>query len=259
VKAYAVIPARAGSKRVRGKNTRLVGATSLVQRAIEAARGADVMPWLSTASWDIVAHALGRQASDEEQHAATERPTVIGNLGVHMRAAQLASDHAQIESTIGHWLTRLDDKPDAIVLLQPTSPFRTAAHVREALRLLEATGADSVVGVTVGHEHHFAGRLKPREWLVADVLGRPQRGGTFMDWQPFRDPSSDRPRTQDLAPRGAENGSLYVTRRAAWEASGLRMSGHIVALPMTRLEGWDVDDESDLAACNALVAGGVCR
>ena len=167
---------------------------------------------------------------------------------MHTRPPQLATDHAQIEDAIAHWWTRLDDKPDAVVLLQPTSPFRTAEHVREALRLLEVTGADSVVGVTVGHEHHFAGRMKPRD-------GEP----AWYDFQPFRDVTARRPRTQDLAPRGAENGALYAFTRAHWERTGDRMGGHMVALPMTRWEGLDVDDEQDLTVANALVAAGVCK
>lgn len=248
MKAYAFIPARAGSKRVPGKNLREVGGVSLVERAVWTAFGADLDATVSTDDAEV-----SRLCSRMASIAVNTGPGVhIGTVNnvcrIHERPPHLATDHAQIEAAIAHWWTRLDDKPDAIVLLQPTSPFRTSAHVREALRLLEATGADSVVGVTVGHEHHFAGRLKPRDGAPA-----------WFDWHPFRDPSETRPRTQDLAPRGHENGSIYVTRRAAWEASGLRMSGHIVALPMTRVEGWDVDTEEDLAVANALVAAGVAE
>lgn len=242
MKVYAFIPARGGSKRVPGKNVRLVGGRSLLARAIDAAAPCGTCV-VSTDDESIADVALACDTGDVGEMCVT----------VHSRPPQLASDHAQIEAAIAHWWTRLDDKPDAIVLLQPTSPFRTAAHVREALRLLGVTGADSVVGVTVGHEPHFAGRLKPRE---GDALmqGAPV---TWFDWHPFKPMGLDRPRTQDLPPWATENGSIYVTRRAAFDATGMRASGHTVALPMTRVEGWDVDTEEDIAICNALVAGGV--
>lgn len=256
MKAVAFIPARGGSKRVPGKNLREVGGVSLVERAVWAALGADIDAVVSTDDDEVSKRVAGLATLNVNAGRGSHVGTVKNVCRIHERPTQLATDHAQIETAIAHWWTRLDDKPDAIVLLQPTSPFRTAAHVREALWLLDVTGADSVVGVTVGHEHHFAGRLKPRE-----VYGEAADGRSFewFDWQPFRDPSETRPRTQDLPPRGHETGSIYVSRRSAWEASGLRMSGHIVALPMTRVEGWDVDTEEDLAICNALVTAGVCK
>ena len=254
MRAVAFIPARGGSKRVPGKNLREVGGVSLLARAINAGLG--VMPVDDVVSVEACASVVVSTDDDGIWNVAHD-------MGVdrHERPPQLASDHSQIEAAVAHWWTRLDDKPDAIVLLQPTSPFRTAAHVREALRLLEVTGADSVVGVTVGHEPHFAGRLKPREAGVIDVLGRATAGGgpQWYDFQPFRDVTADRPRTQDMRPMGTENGSIYAFRREHWERTGNRMGGHMVALPMTRLEGLDVDTEEDLAIANALVAGGVAK
>gem|GEM_PF-1732077 len=254
MRAFAFIPARGGSKRVPGKNLAEVGGVSLLDRAIEAALYGLPRPSTEPRIW------VSTDDAEIDEAARGWNDDVVDVL-VHERPPQLATDHAQIEAAIAHWWTRLDDKPDAIVLLQPTSPFRTAAHVREALRLMEATGADSVVGVTLGHEHHFAGRLKPREVpsVHAAYLAATGQARSWYDFAPFRDVTAARPRTQDLRPMGAENGSVYVTRRAAFEATGLRMSGHMVALPMTRVEGWDVDTQEDIDVCNALVAAGVCK
>lgn len=278
LRAIAFVPARGGSKRVPGKNLREVGGVSLVRRAVIAAHEAGIGAWVSTDDWAVfesaaalpfdrqviervTAHGLASALTPPDVKDGAPAWATSRFFGLHMRPPQLASDHAQIEAAMSHWWTRLDDKPDAIVLLQPTSPFRTAAHVREALRLLEVTGADSVVGVTVGHEPHFAGRMKPREfeqpgYSCGDEEWRPEVVNAY-DWQPFKPMGLDRPRTQDLPPWATENGSIYVTRRAAFDATGLRASGHMVALPMTRVEGWDVDTEEDIAICNALVAGGV--
>jgi CMP-N,N'-diacetyllegionaminic acid synthase len=240
VKVCAFIPARSGSKRIPNKNREQVGGVGLVDRAVRAAVGAGCEPVVSTddsviASWYTTAW-------------LPPAPRVT----VHERPSQLASDHAQIEDAVSHWWRRLDDKPDVVVILQPTSPFRTADHVRLALHLLEVSEADSVIGVTETHEHHFAGRLKPRAREVSGPHGFPA-AHHFFDWQPFSPFAvNERPRTQDLAPRGHENGAVYVTRREAWERSGSRTSGHVVALPMTRWEGLDVDTVEDLEVARAI-------
>jgi CMP-N,N'-diacetyllegionaminic acid synthase len=230
VKVYAFIPARAGSRRVESKNLREVDGMSLVSRAIRAADQAGCWVVVSSDSAAIRNHAREEGADD-----------------MHERPPALASDHAQIEAAVSHWYTRLDSKPDVIVILQPTSPFRTARHVKEALRLLEATGADSVIGVTASHDSHFAGRLKPREVGNGLCAGEP-----WFEWQPHAPMGHDRPRTQDLPPRGTDNGSLYVTRRKAWETSELRTSGVTVALPMSRIEGWDIDTIEELDCARAI-------
>ena len=234
MRTLAFIPARGGSKRIPRKNLATVGGVSLLVRAIAVA--GEFVPVVSTEDATIAATAL---ASRQE-----------GRVVIHDRPPQLASDHAQIEDALAHYLTRLDDKPEAIVILQPTSPFRTAAHVREALDLLARTGADSVVGVTVGHEPHFAGRLKPVEYW---------RFASAFHLQPFRDPLAERPRTQDLRPMGTENGAIYAFTYEHWKRTRNRMGGHMVALPMTRVEGWDIDTPEDLAVANAMVAAGVAR
>lgn len=251
MRVAAFIPARGGSKRVPGKNLAVVGGVSLVVRAgLTAVDGGVDDVWISTDSEEIAEHVH----------------MVNAPLRVHMRPAPLASDHAQIESAIAHWYTRLDTKPDVIVLLQPTSPFRTAEHVRAALALLAATGCDSVIGVTQSHAPHFAGRMKPRETASYHCLktGHNENNCSlctprcaWYEWQPFAPLASAdaRPRTQDLPPRGWENGSLYVTRREAWERSGMRVSGNIAALPMSWVSGLDIDTQEDLDAARALAEG----
>jgi CMP-N-acetylneuraminic acid synthetase len=250
VKVAAFIPARGGSKRVPGKNLAMVGNEALVARACTAAREAGCSVVVSTDSDKIALHVT----DISELRSPLSTVTRYG-YEIHHRPAQLASDHAQIEDAIAHWWVRCDDKPDVLVLLQPTSPFRTAEHVREALQLLEATHADSVIGVTTGHEAHFAGRLKPRseqrDCNCRDATCSPI--DKWFDWQPFSPfDAKSRPRTQDLSPRGHENGAIYVTRREAWEKSCNRVSGHVVAYPMNRWEGFDIDTPDDLAVAQAL-------
>ena len=122
-------------------------------------------------------------------------------------------------------------KPDAIVLLQPTSPLRTAVHTLGAFALLERSGADSVMGCVRNPRGHFAGRAYPRE-----------------GWTQFRGfgPPGYRPRTQDGRAILEDNGALYITRRQAWELTGLRNGGTVAAYEMDEDSSIDIDEPEDL-------------
>ena len=75
-----------------------------------------------------------------------------------MRSPELAQDVTLIMDVLLDLLEVLknseDYTPEAIVLLQPTSPLRTAAHIDEALSMMVAENADTVVSVVeVPHEY----------------------------------------------------------------------------------------------------------
>jgi N-acylneuraminate cytidylyltransferase/CMP-N,N'-diacetyllegionaminic acid synthase len=204
-----------------------VGGVSLVERAVSSAAGANVFAWVSTDDEAIALEAIDAGACVNR----VDTVPAISNLRAEMWA----------------WWEKLDDKPDALVLLNPTSPLRTAEHVREALALLERTGADSVVSVTEGHEPHFAGVLHEAS----------DRNGPRLDWQPGIDRprfASKRPRTQDLPRAGWENGAIFAVTRAFWEAERNFTGGHAVAYVMPRAASIDVDVLADLEIARAIDA-----
>src|SRR5437764_14890901 len=112
--ALAIVPARAGSKGVPGKNLRSLGGRPLLAHAIDvgldAARVGRVV--VSTDSEEIAAVARSRGA---------EVP--------FLRPAALAADTSRVADALVDLLERLDGVPETFVLLQPTSPLRTAAAV----------------------------------------------------------------------------------------------------------------------------------
>lgn len=220
----AFIPARGGSKRVPRKNLRRVGGRTLVELAIASARGAGIeRVYVSTDDSEI--------AVEAQQHGAIaiERP------------AELSADTSSTEEAITHWWRglSLEERPDAFVLLQPTSPLRTWRHVSEAVSLLVQTGADSAVSVEVSPVHTFAGRVRPREHGA--------------EWKPDR-PHDYRPRTQEHRGIGHENGAIWVVRRELWERTGVRQGGDCRAYVMSREDSIDIDSESDLTHANAVLA-----
>ena len=220
----ALIPARGGSVRIPRKNLASIGGRTLVQRAIDAAYGAGIDDiTVSTDSEVIGEHAQMCGA------AWLRRPADLS------KGEPGPDGGSSTERVVAHWWRSLVTKPDVIVLLQPTSPLRTAGHVSGALSLLTISGADSVMGCVRNPRGHFAGRAYPRETGA-------------MRWTQYRGfgPPGYRPRTQDGRAILEDNGAVYVTRRSAWEISGLRCSGTIAAYVMDEDSSIDIDEPEDL-------------
>jgi CMP-N-acetylneuraminic acid synthetase len=149
MKILTIIPARMGSKRIPQKNLAMLGEWPLFVWAINAA------------------HAAGQYCV----HVSTDSPitaNIAQQYGCHAphRPPALAGDDVPMINVVRELASRHADSGfDAVLLLQPTSPFRTADDIRAAIKLMEENGAESVISVTdapsdlvfeVGH----AGRLR---------------------------------------------------------------------------------------------------
>ena len=123
-KVLAIIPARGGSKRLPGKNIKLLNGKPLIAHSIEFAMNSGVIDKLivSTDSDDIAAVA--------KQYGAE----------VMMRPAELATDTAKTAPVLLHVADELEKQgyvPDIVVLLQPTCPVRIKNLAYEALKILD--------------------------------------------------------------------------------------------------------------------------
>ena len=112
MKILAVIPARSGSKRLPKKNLARLGGDSLIKRSFDAVKGIkevqDVL--LSSDSEEIVRHGEN-----------------IGLLAPWLRPSELSDDSAKTTDVVIHalsWYQSKFKKIDAVLVLQPTSPFR---------------------------------------------------------------------------------------------------------------------------------------
>lgn len=124
MKALGLIPARGGSKGVPGKNVRPLAGRSLVARAFDSARAANVLDRIVISTDDAAIAAEARR---------------IGLEVPFLRPPELAGDASPMIDVAVHALRTLAAggyTPDVLVLLQPTSPLRTPEHIREALRRL---------------------------------------------------------------------------------------------------------------------------
>lgn len=132
----AIIPARAGSKRLPDKNIKYLAGKPLIVHSIECARKTPCISRIivSTDSEKIQAIAI---------EAGAEVP--------FLRPPQLATDTATTVEVISHALHYLVQHEAIayryLVLLQPTSPLRTTGDIMTAFKLLTTSEADSVVSV----------------------------------------------------------------------------------------------------------------
>src|SRR5258707_4684574 len=136
-----IVPARAGSKGVPGKNVRPLAGHTLLDYTAQAARESGVLD-------RVILSTDSREIADAGRRAGLEVP--------FMRPAALAADDTPMLPVIQHALAETAKhgwSPDVIVLLQPTSPLRRPDHIRDAVTMLGETNADSVVTVVEVPRH----------------------------------------------------------------------------------------------------------
>lgn len=143
MKVLGIIPARAGSKRVAGKNIRPLAEKPLIQYTIDAAKKAGCLI-------DTIV------TTDSEEIA--ELTNKIGGKAPFLRPSEFAADKAGDRSVIKHaieWYEQNVTSIDAICYLRPTAPFRTAETITQVVEHFCEIGADSVRSVTrVEGVHH---------------------------------------------------------------------------------------------------------
>ncbi|WP_144791737.1 cytidylyltransferase domain-containing protein [Kocuria palustris] len=213
-----VIPVRGGSKGVPGKNIRDLAGRPLVAWTIRSALSAheDLRVVVSTDSPRI---------ADTAASAGAEVP--------FLRPSELAQDTTPTEPVVEHALAdhRLTrGEPEAVMLLQATSPLRLPGTLDRAVRQLRAEGLDSLVGAVPE---------SPFLWARGPQPGDGARPAYDVD---------HRLRRQEMTPadlRYRENGSLYVTRPWVYDERHNRLGGRIGLFELDPLEGVDIDTELD--------------
>ncbi len=223
MRVLGLIPARGGSKSIVNKNMVDLGGCPLIKWTIDAASK-------STLSRVVV-------STDDKEIADACR-----NFGVEVpfiRPDSLASDEAQSIDVVLHALDALDEQFDAVMLLQPTSPFRTHEDINMALTMNH--DGSSVISVVPVDGTHPA-RMKFIE------------NGFLVD-PPFVEEVENMPR-QNLRPMYIRNGAIYLT--TVGDLKNRTFKGNKSrALIMPRSRSLNIDSEFDLLVARALIGGGL--
>lgn len=213
----AIIPARGGSKGLPRKNLRSIGGRPLIAHTIDAARTATLIDRVVITTDDEAIAAASLNAGAEVPF---------------MRPADLATDNARTVDAVLHAVQELEAtgcEVTEIVTLQATSPFRTAAMIDEAVAIMRASEADSVVSVAaLPLPASVLGYVDDERWFV--------RLGAFEDVR------------RQSAPRAFRlTGAIYGSTRATLAAGSL-IGTRPAAIVLEGAAAIDIDTASDLAA-----------
>ena len=135
MKILGVIPARGGSKRIPGKNIKDFCGLPLIAWTIQTALQADFGPVVVSSD------------SDDINAVAIKHSAVVP----FKRSAELAQDTSDVASAILELVTFYEERGefyDAILLLQPTSPFRSVSSIHRAIALFKDANGESVISVS---------------------------------------------------------------------------------------------------------------
>jgi len=182
----AVVPARGGSKSVPRKNIRVIGGKPLIAWTIEAA---------------LKCRSLGRVITSTDDDEIAQIARQFGAEVPFLRPVDLASDTATSVDVVLHaldWLQQNEHaQPDFVMLLQPTSPLRTAEDIEAAVVLQREKQAEAVVSVCeTAHPPQWLKRFGPNGELL------PWESGVELE------PS----RRQEAALAYQQNGAIYLVK-----------------------------------------------
>jgi CMP-N-acetylneuraminic acid synthetase len=222
MRVLGLVPARGGSTRVPRKNLARLGGRTLVRRALETA--------LAAGCFDVVA-----LSSDDDEILAEARGLDVVAL---RRPPELSTQTVRAREFALHAFRELGDF-DALAIVQCTSPFTAPEDVRGAVELLERTGAESVVTVSVVDAAHHPLKMKR---LVGDRL------------EAYLEDDRLTP-SHELEALWARNGSVYVFRRDVVVDRGLE-ADDVRGYEMPRERSFDIDTAEDLAFAQFLVERG---
>ena len=231
-KVLAVITARGGSKGVPRKNIRQVTGKPLIAWTIETALQ--------------VRQHLHRVIVSTEDAEIAEISLACGAEVPFLRPQELAADTTPTLPVLQHAVQFIEAQDarrmDWVLLLQPTSPLRTAEDILACLALARAGGCDSVISVVQVPTHPlFIKRIQDDRLLPFSNELVEKEGTRRQDAQP---------------PAYVRNGAIYITRRDVLMEQGSIWGQVIHPYEMPAERSVNVDSEMDLKLAEIILEAG---
>lgn len=210
-----VIPARAGSKGIPNKNIKLLKGKPLIQYSIEVAK---------------------KIAEDSDICVSTDSPEiaeVVESLGLKipfLRPSALASDTAGSRGVLLHALDhylKQGRKYEAIILLQPTSPFRRVADIQKMIEMF-SPDLDMVVSVREAHDNPYFSLFEENARGYLEL----SKNGSYV-------------RRQDCPKVYAYNGSVYIININTIQQKEINQFSRIRKYVMDDITSVDIDSPLD--------------
>jgi N-acylneuraminate cytidylyltransferase len=215
-----LILARGGSKGLPRKNVRELYGKPLVAWTVKSALSSDYIDRLVLSSDDV-----------EIMRAAAKYGCEIP----FRRPDKLAEDDTPTTAARIHAMNQVPDQ-DYTVLLQPTSPLRTAEDIDGAIRVCR-NEAPACLSITKAD--------KPPHWMYS--LDSDNRLNPILDHDELVSRRQDAPATYVL------NGAVYVAETEWLRNEGTFLSAGAAGYPMPKERSADIDTSADLAWCEFMM------
>jgi CMP-N,N'-diacetyllegionaminic acid synthase len=182
-KVLAVIPARGGSKRLPRKNILDLGGKPLISWTIESAQKSKFIDRVIVSTEDFEIAKVAKKFKCEVPF---------------YRPSELSKDSTTTLDVVVDLIQELGKQGeyyDYVILLQPTSPFRTEYHIDMACeQLMKSNKADAIVSVTPAEHHPLWCNTLPENKSMSSFLSK----------------DIDNIRSQDLPDYYRLNGAIYI-------------------------------------------------
>ncbi|WP_416687631.1 acylneuraminate cytidylyltransferase family protein [Candidatus Pseudothioglobus sp. Uisw_041] len=228
IKYTAFVPARSGSKRLPGKNIKLLAGKPLVVWTLEAfinssKVGEVIFSTDSMEYWQIV-----------KEYIKSDK------LILDFRSSEEAGDSVKIFDYLKNENKKIFDNRDGVFILAlPTAPFRTTAHINEAIDLYETLGKPVFSAVQYGFSISFAFTQSDNNWQAVFEDSPMITGNT---------------RSQDQAEIYHPNGAIYLRPINDLRSNELTTL-YEGAIPyiMSDIDSADIDNEIDFMVAAAVI------
>jgi CMP-N,N'-diacetyllegionaminic acid synthase len=224
MKTIAIIPARGGSKGIPGKNILEICGKPLIDYSIESAlKCVNISEiWVS---------------SDDDKILKVARK--FKKVLIHQRESKIAKDNSSVVDTIKAILAEYTQEniPDAIMLLQPTSPIRESKQIDEAISLLEVnTNMQSLISVCPMDDVHPARMYWKNGLSIEPILEK-----------------YEQTRRQEIPLAYYRNGSIYIVRTKSFLENNSLMIKPSIGFEMPESMLLNIDTPRDVLIAEPLI------
>jgi CMP-N,N'-diacetyllegionaminic acid synthase len=230
IQTFIVIPARSGSKGVIDKNIKLLGGKPLLQWTVEA---------IGTSG---IENSLAILSTDSSHYAEIGKS--LGLQVPFLRPAECAGDSASALQVIEHavkWFrSEYGYLSEQTMWLQPTSPFRSAAIIHQAVSILIEQQAKAVIGCKEIHRDLTTLFHCEKGYLVPVDSSRPTQ--------------TSRQQSKSLL---TPNGAMYLCKTKYLLEQKTFYPPKTLPLVMGAIESLDIDTEEDWAMAEAFIKQGL--
>lgn len=225
----ALIPARKGSKGLPGKNTRLFAGKPLIAHTIEAALASNCVDvFVSTDDVDVLKIAEAYNLPIDYVRPSSLAGDEIGMIDVALDALQWRRDRGHIDN--------------AVCLLQPTSPLRTAKDITDAIGLYANHDQASVFGVSKMWTH-------PSDCI--QIFNNPKTD-SITSWNYLIETENAARRQDYKDDYYFINGALYITPTTQLENQKKFVTKQSIPFLMNSINTLDIDTFRDFLLAEAL-------